>query len=384
MDWITTGELRELSEDHGDYRVSLYMPTHRAGPDTRQDPIRLKNLLRAAGEDVIAQGMRPTLARDMLKPGHDLVDDYEFWQQQSDALAVFVTPASLSYYRLPLQVPELAVVSDRFHIKPLLPLFTEDGLFYLLAISMGDLRVFRCTRFSEEEIKVEGVPRNMAAALWPDEPEKQLQWRTIPGTGAGARGAAIYHGSGGSDRDVKNDILRYFQQVDRGLQNLLSDQHAPLVVAAVDYLHPIYAEANTYRYLLPDGVQGSPDEARADDLRTQAWEIVERYYEQTKQQAVDRYGELAGTGKAVSDEVEVATAASHGRVDTLFVAIGVQRWGRPSEDGTSAELHEERQPGDQDILDYAAVQTLLNSGVVFAVAPDQMPGEAPLAAVFRY
>lgn len=382
MDWLSTHDLRQLSESEGPYHVSLYMPTHRAGPDTRQDPIRLKNLLTSAEEQLIDQGMRPTLARDMLQPGSELVEDYEFWQQQSDALTVFATPNSFRYFRLPLQVPELAVATDRFHLKPLLPLFSEDGLFFVLALSMNEVRVLRCTRFSEQELKVEGVPRNMAAALWPDDPEKQLQWRTIPGTAP--RGAAIYHGAGGSERDLKNDLLRYFQRIDRGLQNLLHDQHAPLVLAGVEYLHAIYREANTYRYLFDQGIDGNPDEERSDALRQKAWQIVEPYFDQAKQVAIARYEQLIGTGKASSSVREVARAAREGRVDTLFVANGVQRWGRPAADGVSFELHEEREPGDQDLLDFAAVQTLLNSGAVFAVPPESVPGNSAVAAIFRY
>jgi hypothetical protein len=382
MDWLSLDDLQELSTASGGERVSIYMPTHRAGPDTRQDPIRLKNLLREAEEQLVAQKMRGTEARDLLKPGHDLVDDYDFWQQQNDALVVFATREAFRYYRLPLQVPELAVVTERFHLKPLLPLFTEDGLFYLLAISMGDLRIFRCTRFSEEELKVEGVPRNMAAALWPDDEEKQLQWRTIPTYGT--RGAAMFHGTGAADRDLKTDIQRYFQRVDHGLRNLLHDKRAPLVLAAVDYLHPIYREANTYGHLLGRGVEGNPDEARPDDLRAKAWEVVEPYFEQAMRDAVTRFHDLTGTGRAVSDEKQVVAAASEGRIDTLFVAVGVQKWGRPQPDGIGVEVHEERQPGDEDLLDHAAVQTLLTRGVVYAVPPEDVPGEAPLAAIYRY
>jgi hypothetical protein len=383
MDWISLNKLRELALANEGPRVSIYMPTHRAGPQTRQDPIRLKNLLRLAEDELVAQGMRGTLARDFLKPGHDLVDDYDFWQQQSDALAVFATEDRFRYYRLPLDVPELAVVSERFHLKPILPLFSEDGVFYLLAISMGDIRVFRCTRHSEEELKVEGVPRNMAAALWPDDDEKQLQFRTIPAGQAGGE-AALFHGTGAADRDVKVDILRYFQRVDHGMRNLLHDQRAPLVLAAVDYLHPIYREANSYAYLLDQAVVGNPDEERADALRSRAWEVVGPHFEEARKAAIERFNNLTGTGKSVTDPAQVASAASEGRVETLFVAVGVQRWGRPSEDGRGVELHDERQPGDQDVLDFAAVQTLLNAGSVYALPPDEVPNGSPLAAVYRY
>lgn len=35
-------------------------------------------------------------------------------------------------------------------------------------------------------------------------------------------------------------------------------------------------------------------------------------------------------------------------------------------------------------MDFAAIHTLLNSGTVYAVSPELVPGNIPLAAVFRY
>jgi hypothetical protein len=47
-------------------------------------------------------------------------------------------------------------------------------------------------------------------------------------------------------------------------------------------------------------------------------------------------------------------------------------------------VHEEAEPGDEDLLDFTAIQTLLNSGMVYAVEPQKVPDEALLAAAFRY
>jgi hypothetical protein len=51
------------------------------------------------------------------------------------------------------------------------------------------------------------------------------------------------------------------------------------------------------------------------------------------------------------------------------------------------EVHENHAPGDQDLLDLAAVETLAHAGDVYAVSPDKVPGPeaaGPVAALFRY
>jgi hypothetical protein len=48
--------------------VSIYMPTHRTGAETQQDPIRLKNLLREAEKHLFAKGVSTRDVQEMLEP----------------------------------------------------------------------------------------------------------------------------------------------------------------------------------------------------------------------------------------------------------------------------------------------------------------------------
>ena len=68
----------------------------------------------------------------------------------------------------------------------------------------------------------------------------------------------------------------------------------------------------------------------------------------------------------------------------MFVAVGEQKWGHFDPDTSTVHLHEDPQPSDEDLLDFAAVHTLLNGGTVYAVSPDAVPDSAPVAAVYRY
>ena len=92
-----------------------------------------------------------------------------------------------------------------------------------------------------------------------------------------------------------------------------------------------------------------------------------------------------GTGRTSNDLPEVVTAAHDGRIEVLFVAIGVQIWGSFDDESRSVLVHEQQaEAGDLDLLDLCAVRTLLNRGTVYAVAPEIVPDLGPVAAVFRY
>jgi hypothetical protein len=62
----------------------------------------------------------------------------------------------------------------------------------------------------------------------------------------------------------------------------------------------------------------------------------------------------------------------------------VQEWGNFDPQANELKIHADAEPGDEDLLNSAAIQTLLNGGSVYAVEPDQVPDQALLAAVFRY
>ena len=378
MKILSKDELSALVEKPQEMGVSIYMPTHRTG-DIEQDPIRLKNLLKEAEGQLIDYGISISDASGLLEPAEQLLPDSHFWQHQGDGLAIFISPGLFRYYRLPCSFEELVVVTERFHIKPLLPLFSEDGVFYILAVSQNQVRLLQCTRYHVRESTPERVPSNLAEALKYDQPEKQHQFHT---TGPG--GLTISHGQGISKDYDKVNILRYFQQIDRGLHEVLREEHSPLIVAAVDYLHPIYRDANTYHYLLDEGIGGNPDGLSDEALQEQAWAIVQPYFERGRTEALERYREAITKGFATNDVKQAVLAAYDGRVSTLFVAAGVQQWGQFDPERRKIHLYKERKPGVQDLLDFATASTLTKGGNVYAVEREQVPGGTSVAALFRY
>ena len=383
MKIFTREELRTLTAAAQAPCVSIYMPTHRLPTENQQDRTRLKNLIRQAQESLPAYGLRPAEVESLLEPATKLLEAIPFWKDKRDGLALFISPGRFRLYQLPTAFESLVVVADRFHLKPLLAFLGGDE-FFVLALSQNSVRLFEGSRMGLSAIDdLEGVPKSLADALKYDELIKQQQFRTGIGVG-GARGerAATFHGQ--SADDAKDKILRYFRQIDQGLQDFLREEQAPLVLAGVEYLLPIYKEANTYQHLLGEGITGNPEGVSPDDLHRQAWVLVEPHFRQEQEKAAARFRQLAGTGKTSQDPREIVPAAYHGRIECLFVAVGIQQWGDYDPSADQVELHPEAQPGSFDLLDLAATQTLLHGGAVFAVDPAEVPGKALLAATLRY
>jgi hypothetical protein len=382
MSLLSVNEIRILMEKTEGLCVSILMPTHRSGEQVRQDPIRLKNLIREAHSQLTNVGLTSKETKKLLEPVEELLRGDFFWQHQNDGLAIFSSAGLFRCYRLPLPFDELVVVTHHFHIKPLLPLLTSDGRFYVLALSQNTVRLIEGTRYTASEVALEDMPESLADIIRYNS-ERNLQLHTAAPVGKGEK-STIFHGHGGGVDDAKTNILKYFRRIDTGLSKLLRGERAPLILAGVDYLLPIYAKANTYPYLLSDGVTGNPEELSTEDLRDRAWAIAELYFKKGRTEALARYQQFSGTRQASSDLTKVVPASYYGQIEVLFVAVGVQSWGTFDPERGQISLHREVQPGDEDLLDFTAIQTLLNDGVVFAVAPEQMPDKANVAAVFRY
>ncbi len=247
-------ELKTLLGEQQGPCLSLFMPTFRTGTESQQNQIRLKNLLRGAEEKVLAAGLRPQEVKEFLEPALTLTTNVLFWRRQSDGLALFRSRDLFRTFTLPEVFDEALTVGERFHVRPLLPLLQEDRRFYILALSQKELRLLEGTRQNVREIEIESVPKSLAEALQYDESEKQVRFRTgSPGGG----GMAMVSGHGGVAEDAKDNLLKYFRMIDRALHELIEDERAPLVLAGVDYLFPIYREVNTFPRLIEGGIAGT-------------------------------------------------------------------------------------------------------------------------------
>jgi len=383
MDTITTDELQKFLPAKSGWHVSLFMPTEHKGQETEQNRIRFKNLLQEAEQRLSSKGLRSPDVRNLLEPAQQLLEKPGFWRHQSHGLAVFLTAETFEYYRLSLSFNEFVVISDNFHIKPLLPFFASDGHFYILALSQNQVRLLEGTRSSVDEIELESMPESMAEALQYERFIKDTQFHTGTSTARHGDRAGMYHGHDPSDED-KTRILRWFQQIDDFLPGFLLGKQSPLVLAGVEYLFPLYKQANSYPALVEKGIPGNPEELKPEELHAQAWPLVAPIFQQTQENATARFYQLTGTDKSTTDVQEAVLAAHHGRVADLFVPLGVQIWGMYDPQENHVHIHKEKRPGDRDLLDLAAIQTILNGGSVFAVEQDQMPDGQPIAAVLRY
>jgi hypothetical protein len=382
---LTLERLKGLAQSTQRPSLSIFLPTHRAGQQTEQDPIRFKNLLREAERRLLDRGMGPRDVGALLQPAQALLNDALFWQHQRDGLAVFIARDEVQNFRLPFRVEEQLIFGQAFYVRPILPLFTNNGHYLLLALSQNEVRLFEGTRHSVGQIDLpQTMPSNLDEALRFDDPAKQLQFHT--GTPQGGTRAGMFHGHGPGDEEQRVWIEQYLNQVDAALTEILGEQRAPLVLAGVDYLLPIYRKVSKYALIMAEGITGNPEQLRPEELQAQAWPIVEPYFRQELEQVLAQYRKLTGTGQATDNLLDIIRAAQYGRVARLVLAVETPVWGRfDSATGEVVQsVDEQGQEDELPLLDVAAMQTLQNGGKVYALPQAEMPDRCSCLAVLRY
>jgi hypothetical protein len=379
-------DLRALAERRQWPCVSLYLPTHRAGRDTREDPIRLRNAVGGAKERLAEAGYPKDRAAEMLDPAYDLIASRDFWLHQSDGLAVFATPDLFQYYRVPLTFRDEVVVTDHFAIRQLIPLFTEDGRFHILALSQNRVRFFEATRTGIREQAVPDMLKSIDDLKQFEDAEESLQGHTMNMTQTRGNTDIVFHGQGNiADKArYKADVLQYIRMVARKLEKYLNADTAPLVLAAVEYEQAFYRQVNTYQSLVEEGIHGNPDDRNEDEIHRAAWEIVEPHFAQARQTSLGHFADLAGTGKTSDQIDQILPAALHGRVRTLYLRTDIPVWGRFDPDALSVETRAQPRDGDMDLLCTATLYVLGHKGTVYALRKEEMPTQQPQAAMFRY
>lgn len=364
--------------------LSLYQPTHRHHPDNQQDPIRFGNLVKALEESLLQQltkdEVRPLLERFLA-----LADDHTFWNHTFDGLAVLGARGMFRVYKLQRPVAELAVVSDSFHIKPLLRILQSADRYHVLGVSRKEIKLFEGNRDALDEIEpAEGVPRTITEALGEELTEPHQTVASYGGVGGGR--SPMQHGHGGKESEVDIDAERFFRAVDRAvLEHHSQPSGLPLILAALPEHHHMFHDVSHNPFLIQESIDIHPDALSSiDELRQRTWQLMEPRYLARLAALVEKFGNARSEGLGDDEVAQVAKAVVGGRVATLLIEARREVPGRINAENGDIELDNLTHPEVDDVLDDLGTLALKMGGQVVIVPTERMPTKTGLAAIYRY
>ncbi len=386
---IRREDLEALTTPERTSCLSLYAPMVQAGPQTRQNVIRFRNLVRRADEMLAERDMRPLERERFLEPLATLAADEDFWLHQLEGLAVFRAADRFVHYRLPTPCEELVTLGRRFHVTRLIDELNRDGSFRLLALSHDDVRLYECNRRGlYRRVLPPDVPTSITQALGPTRPspaDYQHANYAQPGDHRPGAGGSFYHGQSYGDADPKQELRKFFSMFDEGVFAAVEDKDVPVVLAGVEYVVSLYRDVSKLPNVVEAAIYGHPTDLGEQALYEKAWAIMAPWLARAAERAKERWHVRAERGRASKDLKDVLIAAGEGRIDTLLVARDAHAWGSFDFDHRKLAVDGGPTPQNEDLLDLAAVNTWRRRGAVYSVDPALLPDPAcPIAALYRY
>jgi len=362
--------------------LSLYQPTHRKHPANQQDAIRFRNLVKVLHGSLLQQHDARE-ADALLAPLHALAEDHAFWNTTRDGLAVLAAKDFFRVYLLQRPVPELAVVAESFHTKPLLRLLQSSERYQVLGLSRKMVRLFEGDRDTLDEIPLAAaVPKTMVDALGEQLTEPQLNIHTGMG-GVGQKGT--HHGQGGRADEVDKDAERFFRLVDRAIVEHHSKASGlPLILATLPENRDMFHRTSHNPHLLPTGIDVSAEAISLDDLRERAWSVVAPFYIARLQSHLEQFGTARANGLGGETLSAVAEAVVGGRVATLLIDGDRAVPGHVDAATGEVTLADLSRPDVDDVLDDLGALARRRGAKVFVVPGVQLPTETGVAAIYRY
>jgi hypothetical protein len=363
--------------------ISIYIPTHQSGVEVNEqvDLISFKNALQQISSE-LKEKIDQTLLTKMLEPAYELLRNDKFWYSLSPGLACFIADGFFKYIKLPIAPEEKLLINTAFFLSPMVPVITSKEYFYLLVLSKKQAKFYRVDNFGIKYIAISEMPNGVDDVVHFEEKEGQQLFRT---GSSGGGGGASFHGMGSGTPDEKEHISIYLEEVDETLwKEVLSKENAPLLLAGVEYLIPLYRKVSHYNYISDKNLTGSLEHEDENKLYRQARELMEPYFLEGVNKAKEKYGNQSATTLTSSIPEDVIPAAYYSRVSILFAQKNEQIWGTFDKNSNELLIHDKQEDKDDSLMDKAILKTLLNGGEVFIMEKEQMPSDSKLAALMRY
>jgi len=372
---LTFRELKEFATTGGP-AVTVYMPSDAPGGASKKLSARIRKMAEGLGKSA-----------EFIEPFESQAKAIEEEGAQAPTLVLFRSPETFRYFWVPREMEPSVTVADSFYVRPILDLMREEQKFYLLAIAQKDVRLLRCTERSSEVVELPAAfPKNLIEFTALDQPDHNLQNKnssgSSPGTNATSRNVTF---GTSSDKEQKPEHLNhYYVAMNRAVVELLKgEEKTPLVIAGVDYELAMYRGINTHPLLCDEGVQGAANALRGPELHDRALRAVQQFRGARITDILAQHEKQAG-GSADAPVGAIVKAAYDGRVAHLLVGKTTKAFGNFDEATHRVHQHQRPATGDEDLINAAAVQTVLHAGEVHVVEDSQVPGGRPMAAVMRY
>ncbi|HKM37495.1 MAG TPA: hypothetical protein VJY83_07665 [Thiopseudomonas sp.] len=367
VDMPSAEEIGDLNLVRSDACISIYLPTTPVSRETEQSRINLGNLVKKAVAQLEAAGLDKKRIASLQEQFADLLIDEEFWNHQANSLAILATPDSLRTYRMANQLSDIAEVSDRFHLKPLLRAITFPHAAHVLALSENAVRLIEVSAdLPAREVVVHNMPTDAV---------------TAGGKVVDKNYSRIGHRHGTEDEG--HYLARFVRKLDAALRPVLKGSDIPLILATTKQLEALFRSISVIP-ALKTTISGNPEHLSEAELATAARPVLDAHYAEKIQDFHRLFDQRTGQQRTTTDITDAARLATFGGIDRLMVDIDGVIDGTIDPETGIVSFAAEGNAVNYGIVDEITGRALRTGAKVMAVRRADIPGGQDLAVISRY
>lgn len=359
-------ELNILLETRGYPAVSILCPIFRAYPESRQNGVRLQNLLRSATarllEEFPLDEVSPLVRR--LETSVANVD----LRSCLDGIAIYANAEWGTVVHLPLRVRERVVVDETFATRDLVLALRRRPRYRVLALGERITRLYEGVGDGLSQVSQGRFPFGLN--FDPDDRGRPPRGdRGMDSTGAAAERRR--HG---------------VRTVDEVLAELNSIDPLPLIILGSRRALAAFDEVSRSRLPVVATVALAEDSPSPDQIAERVEPLIREWTRSQEAELLRTLEDARWAGRTITGVQQVWTAARQGRVHSLLVEEGFHYPARVDPDGSRLTAAEDATAPDviDDAVDELIEEALGKGGRVALVDDGALGDYARVAAILRY
>lgn len=360
---LTHENLKKLAAVSGPC-LTIIQPLRDSWSQVTKPETRIVAALQEAGRLLEAKGYSLEEREEMLRPLTKLAANTD-WSGRTGSFVIFRTPDFTLTTFWPDELAPRVHFADEFLVLPLLGGLLRVRDFWLLALSIKNVRLYRGSSESLTEVPLPaGVASSLAEDEEFDQPDHSLRGRSSAGPSIGGM-KGVQFTTAAAHEGEPTYLHDFFKSIDRGIHPLLAGDPHPLILTGVKRELAIYRSLNTWFPLVPGEIHGNTETAVPDFLRKEAAGLLSAYSLKDAETIRHDMDAAAGRGLLVEDPAAAMQAAGTGQVAELILASAAPGFAKR-----------------EAVINWAVLATIRNSGKVFLL--DAAEPSGGLAAILRY
>lgn len=353
--------LQQLGAEQSNPCITISFNTHRAHPQTAQDKLLLKNLIKEAKERVKKEYEKKSV--ESLLNKLSTIESEVDMTANLDSMHIFLSNDTKEMVKSPWVVSHNRVnVSPQFAIRPLIKAYNRSEPYLILVLSQSEAHLYEAVN--------DGIIQKITNKDFPftDSVPRTLYAEKL------------------SDPKYVDSLNRdFFNIIDKALVKVHNETDLKCVVACTSANYSLLMQVADKPGAYHGYVSGNGKNGNSHQIVKETWKFIQELQSKRRTKDLDAVKEAISKGNVLFDLNEIYRAALEGRGDLLVVHQDFKQPVMMSENNDFTLIDDPSTPGAvDDITSKIAWEVISKKGRVIFTEQKEMTDLGKIALKTRY